>query len=53
MANKETAVARLARFSARFLPALRQPGQVIGAGPTAGLAAARAPSSGGYIAGPW
>ena len=53
MANGETKVARLARFSARFLPALRDPGQVIGAGPTAGLAAVRAPSNAGYIASSW
>jgi len=53
MANQETALSRLVQFSARFLPALREPGQVIGAGPTAGLAAAGAPSNAGYIASPW
>ena len=53
MMNEETDLARLARFSARFLPALREPGQVIGAGPTAGLTVARAPSNRGYIAGAW
>ncbi|HIM45942.1 MAG TPA: hypothetical protein EYM34_06745, partial [Alphaproteobacteria bacterium] len=53
MASKETDVARLTRFSARFLPALKEPWQVNGAGPTAGLGVARAPSNGGYIAGPW
>jgi len=45
--------ARIARFLALFLPALKQPGQVVDAGPTAGLAIARAPSNRGYIAGAW
>ena len=41
MANEDPTVVRLARFLACFLPALRLLGQVIDAGPTAGLAAAQ------------
>ncbi len=44
---------RLARLAAHFLPALREPRQVISGGPAAGLAVGRAPANGGYIVAPW